>query len=121
MAWFLVVDDEPDIGLVLRLNLEEWGHDVTVVTSAADAYAVCAGESRPDAMLVDVSMPGESGVELIRRLREDGCAPPQLALLTAATRSQALPIANELGVRLLTKPFHLSDLRDLADTMAAGG
>ena len=70
MKRVLVVDDEPDVRLLLKLQLEARGFEV-VGESADGAHAVRVFEaSRPDAVVLDLLMPGMTGFEAIPRLRE---------------------------------------------------
>lgn len=64
----LVVDDEPDIVEYLCTALEDNGYDARGVTDAAKALAAAA-EFKPDAILLDVMMPGQSGLALYREAR----------------------------------------------------
>ena len=117
---FLIVDDEADLRLILQLNLERWGHEVEVAASAAEAWDVVVTDP-PEAMLLDVSMPGETGLELLQRLREADLLPPQVALLSAMVPGD---LAREVGadeVQHLAKPFGVAQLEDLIRTMASGG
>lgn len=113
----LVVDDEPDLRLILRINLERWGHEVTLAASAAEAWDVLSGDE-VDALLLDVSMPGETGLELLQRLRIAGRTPPEVALLTAMVHRHEPIRDGEPPVRVLAKPFGIDELRDLVQTMA---
>ena len=113
----LVVDDEDDIRFIIGVSLERWGHTGVEAADAAAAYAVCASDP-PDIMLLDVSMPGETGLELLERLTADGLAPPQGALLSAALPGQLGSVAQERGIRHLQKPFGLDDLQALLAEMA---
>ena len=69
MANILVVDDEIDIGEVIRRVLERAGYMVTVTHNATAALGAVAREP-PDVVITDVIMPKVHGVELIRILRE---------------------------------------------------
>ncbi|WP_370328196.1 response regulator [Euzebya sp.] len=113
---FLVVDDEPDLRMILQINLERWGHDVVLAASAAEAYDVLRAAD-VDAMLLDVSMPGESGLQLLGRLQADGLMPSEVALLSAALLSDG-PGAVPTGVRHLAKPFGVDELEALIEEMA---
>lgn len=66
----LVVDDDPDIVAYLSSFLGDNGYDVSSADSAAGALAEI-DRCRPDAILLDVLMPGRSGLDLLVRLRRD--------------------------------------------------
>src|SRR5574341_1141408 len=63
----LVVDDEPHIGLLLRLKLESRGYELRLARSLFEARAILAvAAERPDALLLDLHLPDGSGGELLR-------------------------------------------------------
>jgi CheY-like chemotaxis protein len=64
----IIVDDNPDAGSSLGMLLHISGHDVRVVRSGQDALEAI-DEFAPDAMILDLAMPGMSGLELARRVR----------------------------------------------------
>ena len=64
-----IVEDEEAIALLLRYNLEAEGYDVNVITRGDDAE-IALLEDTPDLLLLDWMLPGISGIELCRRLRE---------------------------------------------------
>ena len=66
----LIVDDEPDIRLVVRLFAEANGHEV--VGEAADGREAIEGarQHRPDAIVLDVMMPGMTGLDALPEIRE---------------------------------------------------
>ena len=66
----LVVDDSPTTQEMLRGILGAAGYAVEIASDAAEALGVL-NERRPDAMIVDVAMPGMDGFELTRRLKAD--------------------------------------------------
>jgi CheY-like chemotaxis protein len=65
----MLVDDNEDAAMTLGLLLEAVGHTVTVVHDPLEAF-VRAGDAPFDAFLLDIGLPGMSGVELARRLRK---------------------------------------------------
>lgn len=104
MANVLVVDDEPDILLLHRLNLEAAGH---VVVLAADGITALdrIGERRPDCVVLDVMMPVLDGWGVLERLRTVDDAPPVL-VVSAKSSPSDIDRALELGAAgFLAKPF----------------
>lgn len=114
----LVVDDEADIRFIIGMSLQRWGHTFVEAADAATAYDVCANHP-PDGILLDVSMPGETGLELLQRLREDDLVPGPVALFSAAFPGQLGTVAEEQGILHLPKPFGLDELAELVQEMAA--
>jgi CheY-like chemotaxis protein len=66
----LVVDDDPDIVDYLSSFLEDNGYEVAAANDSASAHDAVA-RFRPDAILIDVLMPGRSGLDLLVNLRSD--------------------------------------------------
>lgn len=65
----LVVDDEPDVRLYLRTLLEENGFQVSEAGDADEAMEELSRQ-RPDAVILDIMMPGKSGVTLFNKMRK---------------------------------------------------
>jgi two-component system, OmpR family, KDP operon response regulator KdpE len=104
----LVVDDEPQIGRMLRTQLSARGYDVEHVAAGAEAL-LSIGENPPDLILLDLGLPDMSGVEVCRRLREWSAIP--VIFLTVRdeekTKVQALDVG---GDDYVTKPFGIPEL-----------
>ncbi|HET9059941.1 MAG TPA: response regulator [Acidimicrobiales bacterium] len=124
MARLLVVDDEPDLRELLRVSLAMAGHSVEV---AADGIAglARAHELVPDAMVLDVMMPGLDGWTVLAAIKSDPqekVASIPVVMLTA--RADDLDVIRggiEGAVRYLTKPFAIDDLRSAVADAVAGG
>ncbi len=103
----LIVDDEPDIRRIAKLGLSRVG-GMEVVEAANGAEAlVRAKEDNPDAVLLDVMMPGLDGPSTLARLREDpATAGIPVVFLTAKAITAELERLKVLGAAgVLTKPF----------------
>ncbi|MBR1785225.1 MAG: response regulator transcription factor [Bacteroidales bacterium] len=107
----LVVDDEEDLCEILRLNLEAAGFIVSTAMSADEALpyfgleGASLSQAAPDLVLLDVMMPGMSGVELLRLLRGRGVETPVI-FLTARSDEAALLAGFEAGADdYVGKPF----------------
>src|SRR5690349_19162627 len=68
MATILVVDDEPDIRLLLQLNLERDGHEIVTAGNGAEALAAVQ-TSPPELILLDVMMPDIDGWGVLEQLK----------------------------------------------------
>jgi CheY-like chemotaxis protein len=112
----LIVDDEPDIRRIARLGLSRvGGMEVVEATNGVEALAK-AKEEKPDAVLLDVMMPGLDGPSTLARLREDpATAGVPVVFLTAKAITAELDRLRSLGAAgVLTKPFDPMTLaRDL--------
>ncbi len=100
MATILVVDDEPMVREVLSGYLERDGHRVLEAATADEARS--GFEREPDLVLLDIMLPGESGLEILRSL--DGRVP--VIMLTALAEEADRILGLELGADdYVTKPF----------------
>jgi two-component system response regulator MprA len=106
----LVVDDEPALRTALRRALRMEGHDVALAEDGRCALDAVAG-SRPDAVVLDVSMPGIDGLEVCRRMRAGGDRTPVL-MLTARDAVDDRVAGLDAGADdYLVKPFALKELQ----------
>lgn len=116
----LIIDDEDDIREVAALSLESIaGWDVVMASSGAQGLAR-AIEHQPDAILLDVMMPGMDGPSTFRELRANpATAQIPVLLLTAKVQSSDQRRFADLGVEaVLFKPFDPLTLSDqIADVL----
>ena len=108
MKTILVVDDEPRIVDIARDYLARAGFQVT---AAADGPAAleAARRDRPDLVVLDLGLPGMDGLDVARRLREDGDVP--IVILTARDEEVDRILGLELGADdYVTKPFSPREL-----------
>ena len=100
----LVVDDDPDIRDLVAIKLESAGHEV--VTRADGSQALDAGlEGGWDLIVLDVMMPGMSGIDVLRALRDRGVDTPVI-LLTARGQEKDIEAGFAAGAdHYVTKPF----------------
>ena len=108
MPHILVVDDDRRLRELLRKYLSDQGFRVTVAGDAADARARLAGIAF-DLIVLDIMMPGETGLELTAALRADSKVP--ILLLTAMAEAQDRIAGLEHGADdYLPKPFEPREL-----------
>lgn len=104
----LVVDDEAGILRLMKLELSAHGFRVITAGDGESAIAM-AEEHRPDAILLDIMMPGASGLEVMRRLRERSNVP--VLLVTAKDKDTDKIRGLELGADdYIVKPFNPDEL-----------
>jgi CheY-like chemotaxis protein len=115
----LIVDDEPDIRRIATLSLARLGAmDVIEAANGEDALRR-AQDEKPDAILLDVMMPGRDGPSTLAALRADpGTAAIPVVFLTAKAMPSEIERLRKLGaVGVLTKPF--DPMKLAADLRAA--
>jgi two-component system OmpR family response regulator len=105
----LVVEDEIKMAGLLRRGLSEEGLAVDVAGSGEDAI-VRAGATEYDAIVLDVMLPGISGFETCRRLRERGTWAPVLMLTARDSVEDRIAGLDGGADDYLTKPFSLGEL-----------
>ena len=106
----LVVDDERAVRESLRRALELEGYDIELAADGSEALYRLEGSKEPDAMILDVLMPGLDGLEVCRRLRGSGSKLPVL-MLTARTQVEDRVAGLDAGADdYVTKPFALEAL-----------
>jgi two-component system response regulator MprA len=106
----LVVDDEPAVRESLRRALELEGYDVELAADGEEAMALLEGNGQPDAVVLDILMPGLDGLEVCRRLRTARNQVPVL-MLTARAEVDSRVAGLDAGADdYLPKPFALAEL-----------
>jgi two-component system, OmpR family, KDP operon response regulator KdpE len=104
----LVVDDEPPILRALATNLRARGYTVDVAPTGEEALALAA-RHRPDAVILDLGLPGISGIEVIEGLR--GWTAVPVIILSAREAEQEKVAALDAGADdYVTKPFGMDEL-----------
>jgi CheY-like chemotaxis protein len=119
----LLADDNADAAESLGLLLEMAGHEVELVYSGADAVRA-ASAAAPDAALLDIGMPGVSGYEAARQIREQaGCRETVLIALTGWGQAEDRRRSADAGFQHhLVKPIDPAELnRILASLKRRGG
>jgi DNA-binding response OmpR family regulator len=109
----LVVDDEPDICTIMRINLESAGYAVRTAANGEEALAVLRADP-PDAVFLDVMMPGVDGWAVLQELKTSAnraLAEIPVFLVTAMVDDeQRVRGGIEGALRYITKPFDPGDL-----------
>ena len=119
MSRVLIVDDDPDIRLLLRLELAAEGHEIVEAGDGEAALAAVISQT-PDVVLLDMMMPVLDGWEVLRAV-DHSTAPPIVVVTALTTRDhQHLVDLLELGAfDVVTKPFDPGLLVELVATALA--
>lgn len=119
MARVLIVDDEPDILLMLRVNLESDGHETALAADGETALQRVA-EEQFDLMLLDVMMPVMDGWGVLDNLPRYETAPRRVIVVSAKSSPRDVARALDAGaVDYISKPFSPRDLSTLVDRVLA--
>ncbi len=114
----LVVDDE---AFIVRMLTAKLTHGEYLVVSASDGQegVEAARRERPDLIIMDWCMPRMDGIEATRQIKGDpGLAHIPVLMLTSKGQETDEETARAAGVaRYVTKPFHISRLREIVDDM----
>lgn len=105
----LVVEDDPDLAALLRKWLTDHAYAVDVVADGAGALYQ-TGVSAYDVVILDVGLPGRSGVDVCRELRDRGTRVPVLMLTARDAVADRVAGLDAGADDYLTKPFALAEL-----------
>jgi DNA-binding NtrC family response regulator len=117
----LVIDDDSAERQHVKMLAISLGYEVIEAENGIQALEILTTESI-SVMITDLRMPQMDGLELIQRLKSDGCLPPTLVLTAYGSMDLAVATVHELGVFwFLEKPVDAQSLRLLVDRAAAHG
>lgn len=126
MAHVLLIEDEPNIAEAIRFILSRDGWQVSVQNDGAQAVAAL-GQLAPDLVILDLMLPGLSGLEVLAAIRANpDTATLPVLMLTAKGQGRDREAAERAGVnRFMTKPFANADIvvavRELAAAARQAG
>jgi CheY-like chemotaxis protein len=120
MMRVLVIDDEPDVLLLCRLNLEHAGHEVLGALEAAEGLAL-ARETRPDVVVLDLMLPAMDGYQVLAALQQDAATRdlPVVILTAKAQMKDRMRCWEDGASDFVTKPFPPEQLLDSLDRVTA--
>ena len=109
MAKVLMVEDDPDVRELLEVRVRRMGHRVIACSSGEEALTILADKGAPDVAVLDVLMPGMTGLELLQAMRADVAwsAVPTI-FLSGRVQASDIEAGRALGATYLTKPVVLS-------------
>lgn len=105
----LVVEDEPKLSQALKEGLEDEGYSVSTALTAEEGFYLLHSE-RFDLVLLDVMLPGRSGLEILGRLRKNGIHTPVLLLTALDSVDDRVRGLDSGGDDYLVKPFAFPEL-----------
>jgi DNA-binding response OmpR family regulator len=112
----LLVDDEPPLRELMKVTLGD-GYHFEEAGDAAEALEL-ARKHVPDVMLLDVMMPGGSGLDLLRKLREEPTLESMRVVIVSAWQSaEDRDVALDLADGFLAKPFKVEELVNIVSAL----
>ncbi len=118
MARILVIDDAPDLALVLRMQLERAGHEVITADNGRRGLRTFY-ERRPDLVVLDVRMPELDGWETLERLRDLSEVPVLMHTGTTPDSEHLARLRPALD-GFIQKPARAPELTTLVDELLVG-
>ena len=104
----LIVEDEPKMAYVLRQTLQAHGYHAQTALNGFEALSSLQA-IQPAAVILDLNLPGLSGLELLQRLREQ--FPQTKVIILSGHIQEYSQLASEMGVEeILQKPVRLEDI-----------
>lgn len=105
----MLVEDDHDIGARLKEGLDGFGFVVECVEDGEQGLSFALHEQF-DVIVLDLGLPGLSGVEVLRALRREGCTTPVLILTARNTWTEKVEGLNAGADDYVTKPFHVDEI-----------
>ena len=117
-ARILVVDDEEDLGRILKFALMAAGHEVLLAMDGAEGLKL-AREGAPDLMLLDLMLPKIDGYKVCRMLKfDERYKSLPIVILSARTQEADKEMAKDTGADLfITKPYNLEEILKTIDRL----
>ena len=116
----LLVEDTPALARTYMAFLKEEPYQITHVESG-EAALKSAVKQQPDVIMMDLRLPGISGIETLRKLREQGCEAPAITLTAHGSVTVAVEAMQAGAVDFLLKPFNAERLKvTLANALKNG-
>ncbi|MBI1755926.1 MAG: sigma-54-dependent Fis family transcriptional regulator [Fimbriimonas ginsengisoli] len=109
----LIVDDEPSIRRILEVAFTKDGFAVSVAEDATEALRLLTSE-KADLVITDVTMPGKSGHEFLKQVKERWPELPVVVITAYGTIPQAVQAIRDGAHEYVTKPFDLDVLKKIA-------
>ncbi|HET9106806.1 MAG TPA: CHASE3 domain-containing protein [Steroidobacteraceae bacterium] len=119
-ASILLVEDDPDVRNATRMLLRTEGYQIKTAASVAEAVQSLRDERRTDLLVTDFHLAGgETGVQVISRLREELGATLKAILITGDTSSAVKELAHDPNLRILSKPVQAEAFLELVRNLLA--
>ena len=106
----LIVDDEPDLAMTLKLYLAEEGYASSLAYSGSEALCLLENENDFKIVLLDINMPGLDGISVLKRLQDKGSDSSVIMMSGHGSEEMAVECMRKGAEDYISKPFSLKDL-----------
>jgi two-component system chemotaxis response regulator CheY len=114
----LIVEDNALTRHTIKSLLNKLGHEVVGEAEDSAAAVRCFTELKPDVVLLDIILPGRSGVEILEELRKVN-PKPKIVILTAVEQEETdRQLSGKGADAIMHKPFSFEELKDLLKSLA---
>ncbi len=110
MQRIVICEDQPDISLLLQLIFRKKGYESIVIDELTSVRQIT--DEQPDLILMDLKMPGISGIEAVKQLKENN-ETAAIPVVLVSGNAELQSIAEDLGVDYLLKPFEVKDVLEI--------
>jgi CheY-like chemotaxis protein len=116
----LLIDDEPGMGQLVRMSMDDGGPRVVQVADLSEAIAAARTE-RPSAVLLDLSLGNRDGLALLPELRQEPALAEVPIIVFTIHNSREREALEEGADGFVAKPFKTSDLREILEQHIGSG
>lgn len=120
MSVVLLIDDEPGMGQLVRMSMDDGGPRVVQVADLSEAIAAARTE-RPSAVLLDLSLGNRDGLALLPELRQEPALAEVPIIVFTIHNSREREALEEGADGFVAKPFKTSDLREILEQHIGSG
>lgn len=117
MSKILLIDDDPMVTRMLGFILKKKGLSCISASSGAEGIGLLKSE-QPELTLLDIEIPGENGIDVLRKIRSDAeTSDAKVCMMTGTLDDEAAAAAKELGaLDCICKPVEAAALFDVLDS-----
>lgn len=116
----LIIDDEKNIRMTLTYCLEAEGYDIETAVNGEDGLDILLNQKKSyDLILLDIKMPGKTGMEVLKELRENGNKSNVIMMTAYGTIKEAVTAIKLNAIDFISKPFTPDQIKNLVSKVFA--
>jgi two-component system copper resistance phosphate regulon response regulator CusR len=119
MASVLVIEDEPNIAMVLEMAFSDEGHHVTVARDGLTGLSKLLGGPKPDIIFLDLGLPGIKGQDLLEQIHNNPRLNKVLIVVMTGYEIDCLDLPKDRYTTLFHKPFDLDKMINALNNLTA--